>query len=216
MYTGSIMPQECYELKNHILKIVDPELELYIEESCILPSFSTPHQMEGLFIKEEMYGIFRHIYHEYNQLLHGEYQQYDESDSLFSSTFYSKGEMHGPSLFFTKDGECLAKSWFYHGVLQGKAYKYYLNGKIYSIQRYRNGLMDGKQEFFYEDGSIKTLLNYTHGYLDGLAVLFWKNGMKKREATFIQGNKQGNEQIWDESGKLIDSGEYEMGKKVSL
>lgn len=216
MYTGSIMPQECYELKNYILKIVDPELELYIEESCILPSFSVPNQIEEICIKQEMHGIFRHIYHEYNQVLHGEYQQYDETNSLFSSTFYSNGKMHGPSLFFTKDGGCLAKSWFYHGALQGKAYKYYGNGKIYSIQRYRNGAMDGKQEFFYEDGSIKTLLNYTRGYLDGLAVLFWKNGIKKRETTFIEGNKQGSEQIWDEDGKLIESGEYEMGKKVAL
>lgn len=216
MSTGSIMPQECYELKNDILRIIDPELELYIEEPCRLPNFSLSHRIEDICVREEMHGSFRHIFHEYNKILHGEYQQYDETNSLFSSTFYSDGKLHGPSFFFTPQGGYLAKSWFYQGALQGKAYKYYMDGKIYSIQRYKKGLMDGKQEFFYEDGSVKTILNYTLGYLDGPSVLFWKNGSKKREAVFVRGSKQGSEHIWDEEGRLIESSEYEMGKKVSL
>lgn len=210
------MLQECYELKNDILKIVDPEMELHIEEKCILPQFSVPNQMEEICIKEEMHGAFRHIYHKYKESLHGEYQQYDENNSLFSSTFYSHGEMHGPSFFFTREGGYFAKSWFYRGALQGKTYKYYMNGKVYSIQRYKDGAMHGKQEFFYEDGSIKTLLNYSRGSLHGVSVLFWSNGIKKREVSFVEGRKKGSEQIWDKDGRLIESSKYQIGKKISL
>lgn len=216
MYAGSIMLQEYYSLDNNLLRIIDPEMGLHIEEPCLLPQFAIPIQDKEFYIKEEMHGPFRHVYYEYQQSLHGEYRQYDESNFLFSSIFYAKGKMHGPSCFFTKEGGYLAKSWFYHGVLQGKAHKYYMNGGIYSIQRYKDGSRHGKQEFFYESGSVKTFLNYTLGNLDGLSLLFWNNGIKKREINFVGGLKHGYEQIWDKNGKLIESTEYRMGEKISL
>ena len=95
-------------------------------------------------------------------------------------THYLNGKLHGPSIFYGKNGNILAQSWFVKGKRQGKTYYYYPSGEIHSLHRFRDDLLDGKQEYYFSDGRLKSLLSYKMGKLDGEQTLYYQSGEIKK------------------------------------
>lgn len=85
---------------------------------------------------------------------------------------------------------------------------FYKSGALY-LRR-----SEAKREYFYEDGRLKTVEPYREGRLDGEVQLFWPNGKLKRRVHFSKGIRQGNDEMWDEEGTLIDRAVYEFGSSL--
>ncbi len=89
-------------------------------------------------------------------------------------------------------------------------YLYYQSGALYSV------LGESKREYFYEDGTPKTIESYLFGRLHGESLLYWPNGKLKRQCNFLNGVRNGLDQMWSEDGVLLDEGRYEAGKPVGV
>jgi antitoxin component YwqK of YwqJK toxin-antitoxin module len=113
------------------------------------------------------------------------------------------GKLHGPSLYYDIKGTIFSSSWFYQGARLGKVRQYYPTGILYASLGYKEGKREGEHRYYYPDGTLRTLMHYTKGCLDKELILFWPNGQKKRHLYVCEGKKQGNENFWDESGKLV-------------
>jgi antitoxin component YwqK of YwqJK toxin-antitoxin module len=66
-----------------------------------------------------------------------------------------------------------------------------------------------KRESFYEDGKVRTIEHYCEGRLHGEVILFWPSGVMKRRCYFEKGMRRGLDQMWDETGKLLEEALYE-------
>ncbi len=129
--------------------------------------------------------------------------------SLKSLCYHHKGQLHGPSVFYSKIGKPLTESWFYLGKKNGQEIYYYLSSKIYSCQKYIDDKCHGLQKFYYENGSLKSIINYKNGLLHNETKLFYENAKLKRYSLFKEG-KMIKDQIFSEDEKLIDESEFEL------
>lgn len=127
--------------------------------------------------------------------------------------FYLDG-LHGPSTFYSNEGQILSKSWFIHGKQEGKALYFYRSGVLKSAQRYLGGVRHGVQEYYYRDGRLKTRLNYCNGKLNGVVSLYFPDGTLKREIPFSEGKRHGIERKWDEAGRLRIQVQYSHNAPV--
>lgn len=126
--------------------------------------------------------------------------------------WYANQVFHGPTSFFSEEGQLLARSWYVHGIRQGKVKKFYLSGNPFSIQQFRDGLRHGVQRYFYSNGVLRSLINYQLGKLEGTVSLYYATGQLKRELHFVQGKRQGIERIWNEAGVMIVEAEYNQDR----
>jgi antitoxin component YwqK of YwqJK toxin-antitoxin module len=79
---------------------------------------------------------------------------------------------------------------------------FYLSGALYAWLR------ADLRTYFYENGTVKTVEPYQEGLLHGEVVLYWPNGQMKRRVHFVLGVRHGLDQIWDETGLLVDEDHY--------
>lgn len=173
-----------YSYEEGRLIICDPELGINIEES---------------FQPDSMTGIQKEYY---------------ENGGVRSICYYIGGLLHGPSVYFSADGNRVSQAWFYKGKKQGEARTWHSNHALGSICRWKDGLRHGKQEYYYSDGTYKTVLSYDHDKLNGEVLLYYPNGQKKRELHFEQGKRMGMEQLWNEVGMLIMEASWNMDVPV--
>lgn len=80
---------------------------------------------------------------------------------------------------------------------------FYANGTLYAQ------LSEERREYYYENGQPKTTEPLLNGQLHGQVELFWPNGQLKRRCVFVNGVRKGLDQMWDETGKLVDEDLYE-------
>lgn len=90
----------------------------------------------------------------------GECRLYYPSKVVKGVMYYVNGKLHGPSRFFSENGQILAESWFVRGLQEGRCFWFYPDGSFYSLQYYVNGVREGKQEYFNSDGSLRTTLKF--------------------------------------------------------
>ena len=128
---------------------------------------------------------------------------------LKSVSFLKKGNLHGPSIFYSETGTVLAEGWYMNGVREGKNNQYYFSGKLFSVQTFLEGCLDGPQYYVFESGKLKSLISYKKGVLDGKTVMYYRNGQIKRELNFRDGKLEGMERMWAETGQLLLELHYE-------
>ena len=46
--------------------------------------------------------------------------------------------------------------------------------------------------------------------------IYWPNGQMKRRIEFVDGLRHGKDEIWNEEGTLVDTGEFKEGKPVGI
>ena len=134
---------------------------------------------------------------------------YYEDRKVMSIMHYHKNVLHGPSLFYLKNGNLLSSTWFYEGKRYGKAYQYYNSSKLYSVNRYIADNLEGQQIYYYENGNIRTIMTYKNGNLDGEVKLFYDNSKLKRFLIFENGKKN-HDNIFDENEKIIDEQSFSL------
>lgn len=121
-------------------------------------------------------GNLLECYVEKNGLQDGQALEYYPDGSVKSESFYTKGKLHGPSSFWSKDGVLLAESWYFNGIQQGKSLWYYPTGELYALQQFLDGEWHGRQEYYYAGGALKSLLTYKKGKIVGTPLLLCADG----------------------------------------
>lgn len=187
----------CYRFENNRLILQDPEFDLNIDES-FNPPLLTETQKEAHKGSKAILGDFT-----------GQTLLLYPNGKIKGEMFYKENRLHGPSSFYSPEGNLLARSWFYEGNRVGKSWQYFLGGEVYSLRRYKNGLPHGKHEYYYPNGFLKTAINFAEGLLHGEVLLYYSNGKIKRKQHFVAGKLHGQEQMWNEEGVLITEAEYQ-------
>ena len=213
--------EKRYELDEQTLYLIDKDLGLSISEPFLLPKI--PKDLNTEFVDNCQLKVIRdfsdnpkEIFFEKEGLLHGEKRLFYDQKRLCAKMFYKEGKLHGPSVFYSKEGVILSKSFFYEGVKQGLVIQNYLSGKLYCIQSFKDGVRQKKQIYYFENQKIKTLLNYENGFIEGEVTLYWSFGKIRRRCFFIQGKKDGIEEIYNEKGILLFFGEYKNNAPVGV
>ncbi len=142
--------------------------------------------------------------------------QDSELELMINEPFNAEKPFHGPSRFFSKEGNLLAEGWFYNGKRVGKNWQYYASGAFYSLQRFKEGEWHGKQEYFYDNGQKKSIINYSHGLLDGKVELYHSNGVLAREIYFSEGKLHGTEKDWRPNGQQISENQYDHNTPMGI
>ncbi|MEM1282756.1 MAG: 6-hydroxymethylpterin diphosphokinase MptE-like protein, partial [Chlamydiota bacterium] len=130
-------------------------------------------------------------------------------ENIDHSCYSYENQLHGPSVYRTKEGAILSTTWYYKGRKIGRAERYYHDGSLYCVNRYKNGNLHGPQDYFYRDGVVRSQIIYTDGELDGAVLLFFPNGQMKREIYYKNGKKHGKEILWNFEGKKIGEFSFE-------
>lgn len=119
---------------------------------------------------------------------HGEWRLIYPSGALKIQTFYLKGALHGPFLFFQENQKILVESWSFEGMKVGKSRSFYSGGEKSSLEQFVQGVPHGEQFFWYPDGTLKTIMEYDHGLLEGKVELFHPDGSLFRALKCRKGN----------------------------
>lgn len=137
------------------------------------------------------------------------------SEGQIKVEYYLKGSsLHGPSIFFSKEGQVLAKCWYVDGLKEGKEHHFYRNGALKSLNQFKNNLQVGLQTYYYKNGSVKTKINYSAGILNGNVELYYPNGKLKKIVPFLNGKRHGLEQKWNPEGVKVIEVEYDNNRPV--
>lgn len=215
------MEHQKYRLTENRLVIQDRDLGIFIDEpftlSKIPSDFSLKKERElELVINKGLSGSIKEVYLTKEGIKHGEKKLYYEKGRPRAEMFYYEGKLHGPSIYYSKDGQILSESWFYKGIKQGIVKLYYLSGKLYALQSFKDGVREKKQLYYHENKNIKTCLFYKNGLLEGEVILYWPSGKVRRKCFYLEGKKEGIDQIFNDKGLLILSGEYKANIAVGV
>lgn len=134
---------------------------------------------------------------------------YYDNKKILSVMHYHNDLLHGPSIFYSKDGTILSSSWFFNGKRYGKAYQYYKSSNLYAFNQYIADNYEDKQTYYFENGSIKTIMNYKNGRLHGEVKLFYENSKMKRQLIFDNGQKI-QDKIFDVNEKIINEESFSL------
>jgi uncharacterized protein len=98
------------------------------------------------------------------------------------------------------------------GAKEGHWKEYFSDGSLRSEGDYKENKPVGEWKFFYPDGKIEQSGKYSStGKIAGTWKWFYDNGQLKLEETYTGGFRDGSHIEYDESGKVIESGEYVKG-----
>lgn len=97
--------------------------------------------------------------------------------------------------------EGLWLEWYPDGILRYKAY-------------WKNGLGHGRWEYFYPNSKLRSESFYIQDIGQGIYRSYFDNGQLQTDANFLNGDKNGEELLYDVNGKPLKRNFYENGKLV--
>lgn len=149
---------------------------------------------------------------------------------------YREGELEGTVTRWYFNGNIEFREEYSANRLHGKSEYYFISGVVSEIKHYREGIPEGSYLLNWENGSAKIRGQYTDGSFDGKWEYYDEKEAKVGEATFKHGSgtmtgyhkngkisrmvsyqnnlKHGKEQIFDETGKLIEEWLFEQGEPI--
>lgn len=133
----------------------------FSDGSLLLCEMAREHSIEKLGLREGQYKIMY------------------PGGKLKVECYYLDGLLHGPSYFYSEEGQELSLSWYIRGKKEGVALTRYSSGALYSRQQFIGGREEGKQEYYYPDGKLKSRLFYQKGRLLGEQECFHRDGTSK-------------------------------------
>ncbi len=136
--------------------------------------------------------------------------EYFPSGKLKHEEYRLNDLLHGPSTYYSEEGNVLSRHHFSDGKLEGNSYSYSLEGALIAQNSYCQGDLHGVQNYYYPDGKQKSFIPYKKGLLHGKVQLFYPDGKIQRELFFVDGMRHGPERILNEAGKLIIEAEFDQ------
>ncbi len=102
------------------------------------------------------------------------------------------------------------------GVRDGEWIQYYTDGKqIFQKVLYKGGIQDGVQVTYFQSGQIATTGQMKEGKQIGEWTWYYENGMISSSVTYVEGEKEGVQKLYDDLGTLCKEEKFDHGKLIS-
>lgn len=142
---------------------------------------------------------------------------YYQTGCIQSIQTYQIGLSEGPTYVFYDSLNVLQFEIHYKaGQLHGPSIQYSPNGDTLMFKNYNNTKLDGPQRSYFSNGKVRKISHYLNGLLDGPQITYNNNGQKESELYFKNGKKNGTWSYYFDSGKLARTENWKDGKKNGL
>lgn len=185
---------ENYSFENHILTLIDPEMNLCIQETA--PS--------NVIVNNEYYsnGLVKLQQFYLEGALHGPLSFFNSEGRLIGRSWYVKGKQQGKSRLYYNTGYLYALLRYCDGKFEGLQEYYYRNGKQKTLCSYSKGEMHGDLLLYYPDGKKKREMHFKEGKRDGIERIWDEEGKLWIEAEYDLDRPVGIARRWHPNGKL--------------
>lgn len=139
-----------------------------------------------------------------------------EDGSLRSSISYRKGELHGPAMWYHRNGNKREEFHYISGVLNGPAVRWYYSGHRQSEDMYVNGRRTGLSRTWNEDGTLIKAEEFENDTLHGSFQTYHPNGVAMVVGSYYKGLYDGFWVYQNQAGQKVGEGRYTRGNGVLL
>lgn len=153
---------------------------------------------EATFVDDEPRGVMR--------------RYYENGRESVVLSYLAKGKYMAQ--LFGETGKIEAEGVFVDNRRSGQWKLYADNGKLIGTDWYVNGTLEGESKTYYDTGEVLTEVTYKAGEKDGAEVEYYRSGRKKRLTMFIGGKQHGDYRFWDEAGRTLVEGRFDMDVSV--
>ncbi|MEY5047109.1 MAG: hypothetical protein RLZZ175_468 [Bacteroidota bacterium] len=199
---------------------------------------------EGSYVRGDAVGEWKYYSRETGNLYHlTYYNEFGETDST-SIWYYPSGKVeakikfeadqkHGPSIYYSEQGDIVVEKIFEKGELVSFAYyksdgkkveekiskgeyklkSYYANGKLSAEEDLVDGNYSGKRIQYYPNGSLQIVRNYNNNIQEGEELNYYSNGKVKSSEIYFNGELHGPAKYYRQDGKLEREENYILGEK---
>lgn len=149
------MSKEVYLFDSSQLTIIDPELDLHIDEKI-------PNTLreEVLYYPSGEIKMLRYYDRKY---LHGPSIFYAENKIILGQHWFVKGKRQGKSWGYYLNGNLYYIQRYVDGQWHGYQEYYYPDGTLKTTMRYCNGALDGEVAIYFPNGTLKRNLHFKLG-----------------------------------------------------
>lgn len=147
-----------------------------------------------------------------DNLLDGDYEEYDESGSLIIQAYYRQGQLEGEFKFYDRQKLLFAGEYKY-GKQDGISRTYDTElGVMMSEMQYREGKLDGPSLYFDGQGHLLRSCYYLEGELHGDCVQYYPHGQLQMECRYLNGKLEGEKRLYHQNGVLQAREVYKNGQ----
>jgi len=177
---------------------------------------------EGAYKDGKKVGVWKYYYESGELLVLKEFledgitsnlKMYDISGYKIAEGLYVKDKREGTWYYYGADSLKIGEEIYKNGVKNGLEKTFYRGtGKLYQQVMFVNGKKEGIYKQYFESGVLKRDATYKNDTLEGKVMYYHPNTKKLMEGTYVKGLRNGEFNYYDESGKLIETLHYRMGK----
>lgn len=173
-------------------------------------------------------GVFK------NDVPQGEFRRFYENGALQSIQNHRE-DNSSDIIIYEQDGKTLSAKGSYKGKIKEGRWSYYVDGKISLEESFSNGMLNGISKVYTKKGELIEEIPYVNGKIDGVKRCFLPDGKKYSESAYkegvehgdyklyegfdypviegvnFQGKRDGDWQIRDDRGKLVEVLKYDKG-----
>jgi antitoxin component YwqK of YwqJK toxin-antitoxin module len=173
---------------------------------------------KGSFIDDKPVGTFLRYYEsgelkaEQNYLDNdiSEIKLYNKEKKLISAGRY-KGKLKDGEWKYYSGNQLSSIEIYKDGKREGITKIYSKNGNLLEEIPYKNDKIDGIKKNFLENGKLYSEISYKDGVQHGSYFFYEGNPDPVISGNYVNGKKEGDWQIKDERGKLLQTLKYENG-----
>jgi uncharacterized protein len=137
-----------------------------------------------------------------NDVPEGIRRDYGPDGKIIKGYLYKKGKLIGEGITDEK------------GFRQGPWKEFFEDGKLKSEGKYKDGRRISSWKFYYQNGRTEEEGTFNNsGKEEGSWTWWYDNGEKRKEAAFTNGKEDGLMVEYDETGHILQKGEYVNGEE---
>ena len=136
---------------------------------------------------------------------------------------------HGVWRLYNQDGQVLAEGQFNQGLMEGQWQRWHpagseglfstepfnqFQGPFHSFATFAHGKLDGVWIMYDKERQKILEIPYRQGKRHGSAIWWYPSSNKMRQASFRNGQLDGQLKEWDQQNKLVRNDEFISGKKI--
>jgi antitoxin component YwqK of YwqJK toxin-antitoxin module len=163
-------------------------------------------------------GKWKDLYPDGKVLAEGQYTDnrrsglwkfYNNAGKIEQTGNYNNGRPHGLWKWFYENGALLREEEYFQGQRDGAFTEYSIDGEIIAQGQYSDGETNGDWKYKYGDYIEEG--KYITGLKDGTWKSYYLNEKLKFKGNFVQGNPDGQQMFYYETGRIKEEQNYQMG-----
>lgn len=143
---------------------------------------------------------------------HGLLRRWKTNGILLSEEHYTDGLKNGIATIWDEQGHKVSQLTYCNDTLDGQAREWYETGSLRLEGNYRHGMFDGRWIWMSQEGKVVGEGNFIGG--KGVVKSFFINSKPSAITHYTNNEKDGQEIVWDESGKIKFERQWQMGKII--